>query len=198
MNETTNENQDAAKETTAHEDKTCKGCSSACSQLPLIVALVALALAAYASFAPRQNGDLVGQIQQLNNEVADLKQRLETLNMNSESSRDAHVRMQLQRVLLDIEGAKSMASPDMKPALEQAADQIRQLVEPGTESAPTVNAEPAMTGEAAADTAAEAESSTADGQNGDASEQQDIPTVEVPAFSSDLPTEEPVAPEAAQ
>ncbi|RMG93048.1 MAG: hypothetical protein D6703_00270 [Zetaproteobacteria bacterium] len=198
MNDTTNAKQNAPSETTeqttTQEDKSCKGCSSACGQLPLIVGLVALALAAYASFAPRQNSELNNQLQQLNSEVASLKQRLDTLNMDTESSRDAHVRMQLKRVLLDIEGAKSMASPDMEPALQKAADQIRQLVEPEVQDKPTAHADREMPAETTTETKAPAE----DEQTEETENQQDIPTIEVPAFPEQQTAEEPVAPEAAQ
>ena len=166
-----------APDTAAPQTETkssCPSCAGAgCNHLPLIVAFIALLLAAYAVISNQGNvssGALDARLQQLDEQLAGMNQRIDSMASDVASNRENLVNTRLRKLLINIQEISSMAAEETRDRLAQVESLLQDITNPATEPA-TPEAE---------QTAPETDSGTSAGATDEHQpDSTDIPSVEL-------------------
>ncbi|TLS65560.1 hypothetical protein FEF65_12800 [Mariprofundus erugo] len=131
--------EDANNTTEKSSGSSCAGSSCCSPHTTLLVAVMALLLAGYATFAATSksgNSAVEARLSQLENQAMETSGRIDTLNKEVASNRDSLVQTKLKKALQDIQEAGDLAGSSTKEAIADAAKILLSLTSP---------AEPAVT-----------------------------------------------------
>jgi len=156
----------------------CPSCAGkGCSHLPLIVAFIALLLAAFAVISNQGNvssGTLDSRLQQLDEKLADINQRIDSMETDVASNRENLVKNQLKKLLINIQEISSIAAEETRDQLAQVTSLLQEITQPATDEPGT----PEVTPEAEQEVTP-ADNGTATPTDNGAGDSSDIPSVEL-------------------
>lgn len=156
----------------------CKGSSCCSPHTTLLVAVMALLLAGYATFAATSksgNGAIEARLAQIESQASETSGRIDALNKEVASNRDSLIQTKLRKALQDIQEAGDLAEAGTRAAITDAAKILQSLTASESPAAAT-------TTPAAAPEEQPAQPATPDG--GETPAATTAPAVEVPAESN--------------